>query len=138
LDQTPEQILTRLIRRWTLEVTREEARAPLGLEPQRQWHVRAITRTTPALLSRYSIIPLTAHQRLQKEFPTVRLTAWYATIHPTFADAIALVRRPLWDHWRVSTSPQEADRLKVPRALVDRFIDVLCDAASLDKVGAPG
>jgi hypothetical protein len=41
----------------------------------------------------------------------------------------------LWgDHWRVSTSPQEADRLKVPRALVDRFIDVLCDAASLDKV----
>ena len=35
LDQTPEQILTWCIRRWTMEVTREEARAHLGMETQR-------------------------------------------------------------------------------------------------------
>jgi hypothetical protein len=69
------------------------------------------------------------HQLLQKEFPIVRLTAWDAKIHPTCADAIAVVRRHLWDHWRFSTSPQEADMLKVPRALFDRFIDVICYAA---------
>ena len=82
LDQTPEPILTWFIRRWTMEVTLEEAWAHLGLETQRQWHARAMARTTPALLSLYSIITLTAHQLLQKEFPTVRLTAWYATFTP--------------------------------------------------------
>jgi hypothetical protein len=95
LDQTPEPILPWCIRRWTMEVTREEARAHLGLETQRQWHARAMARTTPALLSRYSIITLTAHQLLQKESTIVRVTAWYANIRPTCADATALVRRHL-------------------------------------------
>jgi hypothetical protein len=36
LDHTPEQILTWFIRRWTIEVTLEEARAHLGLETQRR------------------------------------------------------------------------------------------------------
>jgi hypothetical protein len=76
LDQTPEQILTWLIRRWTMEVTREEARAHLGLETQRQWHARAMARTTPALLSLDSIITLTAHQLLRKESTVVRGAAW--------------------------------------------------------------
>jgi hypothetical protein len=129
LDQTPEQILPWCIRGWTMEVTREEARAHRGLETQRPWHARAIARTTPALLRLYSSITLTAPQLLQKEFLTVRLTAWYANLHPTCADAMALVRRHLWDHWRFSTSPQEADKIKVPRALFDRFIDVICYAA---------
>jgi len=129
LDQTPEQILTWFIRRWTMEVTLEEARAHLGLETQRQWNARAIARTTPTLLSLYSIITLTAHQLLQKECTTVRITAWYAKIRPTFADAIALVRRHLWDHMRFSTSQQETDMIKVPRALFDRFIDAICYAA---------
>ena len=56
LDHTPEQILTWFIRRWTMEVTLEEARAHLGMETQRQWNARAIARTTPALLSLYSIV----------------------------------------------------------------------------------
>lgn len=43
-----------------MEVTFEEARAHLGMETQRQWNDRAIARTTPALLSLYSIITLTA------------------------------------------------------------------------------
>jgi hypothetical protein len=36
LDDTPEQILTWFIRRWTIEVTLEEARTHLGLETQRR------------------------------------------------------------------------------------------------------
>jgi hypothetical protein len=129
LDHTPEQILTWLIRRWTMEVTREEARAHLGLETQRQWNARAMARTTPALLSLYAIITLTAHQLLQKESTIVRVTAWYAKIRPTFADAIALVRRHLWDHLHCSTSQQETDMRQIPRVLFDRFIDVVCYAA---------
>jgi hypothetical protein len=92
----------------------------------------------PAWLSRYSSSTLTAQPLLQQEFPPVRLTAWYANIHPPFAEAMALVRRPLWDHGRVATSPQEADMIKVPRAWFARFIDVICYAASLDKVELRG
>jgi hypothetical protein len=95
LDHTPEQILTWLIRRWTMEVTHAEARAPLGLETQRQGHECAIARTTPALLSLYASIRLAAHQLLRKESTIGRVTAWYANMRPTLADAIALVRRHL-------------------------------------------
>ena len=36
LDHRAEQIVTWLVRRWTMEVTFEEARAHLGMETQRQ------------------------------------------------------------------------------------------------------
>jgi hypothetical protein len=129
LSHTPEQMLTWFIRRWTMEVTLEEARAHLGMETQRQWNARAIARTTPALLSLYSIITLTAHQLLRKESTVVWVAAWYAKIRPTFADAIALVRRHLWDHSHFSTSQHETDMIKMPRVFFDRLIDVVCYAA---------
>ena len=66
LEHTPAQMLTWFVRRWTMEVTFEEARAHLGMETQRQWNDRAIARATPALLSLYSIITLTAHLLIEK------------------------------------------------------------------------
>jgi hypothetical protein len=104
LDYTPEQILPWFVRRWTMEVTFEEARAHLGMETQRQWNDRAIARTTPALLSLYSIITLNAHLLIEKGMTSVRSTAWYRKTRPTFSDAIALVRRQLWEHLHFSTS----------------------------------
>jgi hypothetical protein len=38
------------------------------------------------------------------------------------------------EHWRFSTSPQDVYMIKVPRAWFDRFLDVICYAASVDKV----
>jgi hypothetical protein len=109
LEHTPAQMLTWFVRRWTLEVTFEEARAHLGMETQRQWNDRAIARTTPALLSLYTIIALTAHLLIEQGATCVRSTAWYRKTHPTFADAIALVRRQLWEHIHFSTSLQQTD-----------------------------
>jgi hypothetical protein len=129
LTDTVEQILTWFVRRWTIEVTFEEARAHLGMETQRQWNDRAIARSTPALLSLYSVITLTAHLLIEKGTSHVRSTAWYTKTHPTFSDAIALVRRHLWDHLHFSTSQQEADMIKIPRALFERFMDVMSYAA---------
>jgi hypothetical protein len=129
LAHTPEQMLTWFVRRWTLEVTFEEARAHLGMETQRQWNDRAIARTTPALLSLYAIITLTAHQLLQKGVDIGRPSAWYVKAWPTFADAIALVRRHIWDHMHFSTSPRDTDMIQIPRALLERFMDTLCYAA---------
>jgi DDE superfamily endonuclease len=129
LEHTCEQMLTWFVRRWTMEVTFEDARAHLGMETQRQWNARAIARATPALLSLYSIITLTAHLLIEKGATCVRSTAWYGKTRPTFSDAIALVRRQLWDHIRFSTSHQETDLIKIPRALLERFTEALCYAA---------
>jgi len=103
LAHTSEQMLTWFVRRWTIEVTFEEARAHLGMETQRQWNDRAIARATPALLSLYSIITLTSHLLIEKGAIGVRSTAWYGKTRPTFADAMAWVRRELWDHIHFST-----------------------------------
>jgi len=129
LEHTPEQILPWFVRRWTMEVTFEEARAHLGMETQRQWNDRAIARTTPALLSLYSIVTLTAHLLIEKGATCVRNTAWYRKTRPTFADAMALVRRQLWDHLHFSMSQQETDMIQIPRALFERFMDAVCYAA---------
>jgi hypothetical protein len=129
LHHTPEQMLPWFVRRWTMEVTFEEARAHLGMETQRQWSDRAIARTTPALLSLYSIITLTTQLLIEKGAVCVRSTAWYRQTRPTFADAMALVRRQLWDHLHFSMSQQETDMIKIPRALFERLIDAVCYAA---------
>ena len=128
LDHTPEQMLTWFVRRWTMEVTCEEARAHLGMETQRQWNERAIARTTPALLSLYSIVTLTAHLLIEKGATCVRSTAWYRKTRPTFSDAMALVRRQLWNHLHFSMAQQETDLIQIPRALFERFIDAVCYA----------
>ena len=129
LEHTCEQILAWFVRRWTMEVTWEEARAHLGMETQRQWNARAIACTTPALLSLYAIITLTAHLLIEKGATGVRSTVWYRKTRPTFADAIAWVRRLLWDHIHFSTSQQETDMIQMPRALLERFTEALCYAA---------
>ena len=129
LEHTPEQRLPWFVRRWTMEVTFEEARAHLGRETQRQWNDRAIARTTPALLSLYAIITLTAHLLIEKGATCVRSTAWYRKTRPTFSEAMALVRRHLWDHLHFSMSQQETDMIKIPRVLLERFTEALCYAA---------
>ena len=69
LEDTCAQMLAWFVRRWTMEVTFEEARAHLGMETQRQWNDRAIARATPALLSLYSVSTLTAHLLIDKVRP---------------------------------------------------------------------
>ena len=61
LSHSPAQILAWFVRRWTMEVTLQEARAHLGIETQRQWSDLAIGRTTPALFGLYSLVTLLAH-----------------------------------------------------------------------------
>jgi hypothetical protein len=128
LEHTPAQMLPWFVRRWTMAVTCEEARTHLGRETQRQWTERAIARTTPALLSLSSIMTLNAHLLIDKGMTCVRNTAWYRKTRPTFSDAIALVRRQLWDHLPFSLSPQETAMIKIPRPLFERFIDAVCYA----------
>jgi hypothetical protein len=76
LAHQPTQIVEWFVRRWTMEVTFEEARAHLGMETQRQWHDLAIGRTTPAWFGLSSLVTLLAHGLGGAEARVVRTAAW--------------------------------------------------------------
>ena len=125
----PEQVLAWFVRRWQLEVTFEEVRRHLGVETQRQWSELAIRRATPALLGLFSLVTLFAHRHRAGLGAGVRQAAWYHKTLPTFADALALLRRELWAHEAFRLSAPGRDVVKVPRGLVDRLMETLCYAA---------
>jgi hypothetical protein len=129
LSHTPLQILTWFIRRWRLEVTFEESKAHLGIETQRQWNDLAIARTTPILYGLFSVVTLMADALIQGETTAVRQAAWYTKEHPTFSDAIAIVRRCVWSDCHFSMSSRQSDVVKIPRSLLERLTDAVCYAA---------
>jgi hypothetical protein len=129
LDAAPAQILAWFVQRWQLEVTFHALRAHLGMETQRQWTPLAIARTTPALCGLFSLVTLLAHPRCSSTAPPLRQSAWYHKPLPTFADALALVRRQLWTSLIFPTSPRTLDREQIPRAVLDHLCDLLCYAA---------
>jgi hypothetical protein len=129
LGADPQKILSWFVRRWQLEVTFQEMRRHLGFETQRQWSDLAIGRTTPALLGLFSVITLFAHRQMGQATGVFRRAAWYHKSHPTFSDALALVRKELWASATFHGSPAETDTVKIPRAFMDRLTDALCYAA---------
>jgi hypothetical protein len=129
LDHAPTQVLGWFVRRWTMEVTFEEARAHLGLETQRQWNDWAIGRTTPALFGLYSLVTLIGHALLQTKARVVRTAAWYAKTRPTFSDALAVVRREVWSSCHFAMSESHTEMVKVPRSVFERLTETVCYAA---------
>jgi hypothetical protein len=129
LEATPTQILLWFRQRWPVEVTFQEVRAHLGVETQRQWSDLAIQRTTPALLALFSLVVLLT-QRLHLQFTfSLPDTAWYTKQRPTFADALAFVRRYLWASRLFQTSQDDLEYVKVPRPIFDTWTELLCHAA---------
>jgi hypothetical protein len=126
-SQEAKEILETFTCRWQVEVTFEETRAHLGLETQRQWNSKAIARTTPILLGLFSVVTLLAHQlRKQKIQPLgIRRAAWYRKPAATFSDALALVRRQLWEEsfCKSTTAP---DVQKSSYEVINHFADLLC------------
>src|ERR687898_979855 len=128
LKADPKKILSWFVMRWQLEVTFQEVRRHLGFETQRQWSEMAIRRTTPALMGLFWLITQIAHRRMALSTQVVRRAAWYRKAHPTFSDALALVRKDLWAHATFCGSPSATDTVKVPQAFVERLTDAVCYA----------
>jgi hypothetical protein len=129
LSATPLQIISWFIRRWQMETTFQAVRTHLGVETQRQWNEQAIARTTPALLGLFSLVTLLAHRHFLRREPPVRRAAWYPKAQPTFADAIACVRRQLWRAQGFHMSSPRSENTKTIPLLHERLIDALCYAA---------
>jgi hypothetical protein len=85
LKATPAEILPWVVMRWSVAVTFDEARAPLGVEPQRQGPAKALVRTTPVLLGLVALVTLLALRLRQTAPLPVAATAWSHTVEPTVA-----------------------------------------------------
>jgi hypothetical protein len=127
-DASPAQLVAWFIGRWNIEVTVEEARAHLGVETQRQWTTRALGRTTPCLLGLFSLVTLLARALHPETLPT-RHAAWYRKAAPTFAEALAAVRRHLWASWNCTPSRADADTAPILRPLWQSLHEAVCYAA---------
>ena len=112
-----------------METTFQEVRQRLGFETQRHWSELAIQRTAPALLGLFSVVTLLAHQHMAKGEAIVRRAAWYDKTHPTFSDALALVRRELWAQEATFCGSCGSETVKVPREFIERLTDAVCYAA---------
>jgi len=132
LAAEPEQIISWFVRRWQMESTFQEVRQRLGFETQRHWSELAIRRTAPALLGLFSVITLLAHRHKAKrgENIAVRRATWYEKNHPTFSDALALVRKELWAQEQTFCGwSAQTEMVKVPRVFLERLTDAVCYAA---------
>ena len=125
----PAQILAWFVLRWQLEVTFAEVRRHRGVATQRQWSDLALLRTTSALLGRCSRVTRWAPPRMAAPGAVVRQAAWYPKALPTFADALALVRRERWAQTALCLSASNPDMREIPRAFLERLTDALCYAA---------
>ena len=131
LGAKSERIISWFVRRWQMEATFQEVRQCLGFETQRHWSELAVRRTAPALLGLFSMVTLFAHQHMtSKGVKPLRRTAWYDKSHPTFSDALAVVRKQLWAAERTFCgSSADSETVKVPREFMERLTDALCYAA---------
>lgn len=127
-----EQILAWFVSRWNIEVTFEEIRAQLGFETQRQWTTRAIGRTTPCLFGVFSLVVVLA-QRLHPAQLPLASSQWYRKEEATFADALAAVRRHLWQTgWgpgNCANSGPQTESIQIPVAFFERLQHLACYAA---------
>jgi hypothetical protein len=129
VDAEPGQIVSWFVQRWQVEATFQQVRAHLGVETQRQWSDAAVARTTPALLGLFSLVTLLAHPHMGQQ--PVRQAAWYKKEVPTFIDALALVRRRLWQERfaGLCTSGGRGDRQELTAQWRDHLAENLCYAA---------
>ena len=129
IDARPHDILTWFVSRWQVEVTFEETRRHLGVETQRQWSDKAILRTTPALLALFSIVALCAHELCKSRKLKPKTAAWYPKQVLTFSDAIAAVRREIWDHQISFMSRPSRHSVEIPTPIWERMTNALAYAA---------
>ena len=122
------QIVGCFVRRWTMETTFQEAKAHLGIEGQRQWNALAVARATPLRLALFSLVALIVDQQPAWQ-TSARQAAWYKKALPTFSDALAQVRRCLWQQMVFCMSPTPPESRKPPADLFAHFGELLAYAA---------
>lgn len=97
LTMSAVQIIEAYARRWNIEVLFEESRALLGLETTRHWCRQSVLRVTPILLGLFTAVVLIWRELPEARRQVATATPCYAKRGITFADALAAVRREIWE-----------------------------------------
>jgi hypothetical protein len=88
-----------------------------------------VARSTPCLFGLFSIVTLLAGQLHHQTRTAVWTDSWYRKSHPTFADALAAVRRQIWRETGLLTSQRRHKMPKPTRAFQRCLVYALCHAA---------
>jgi hypothetical protein len=82
-------------------------------------------------LGLFSVVILFAHRRMRQAAGALqRRAACYHKAHPTFADALGLVRKELWAQEQTFYgSSAQSNMVKVPRVFIERLTEAVCYAA---------
>lgn len=130
LSATPETIINQYVLRWNVEVTFFETRAHLGIETQRQWSDKAISRTTPCLIALFLLICLFAVEMLKSNALPILSTTWYdKKSEATFSDIITFIRRSIWAGNYFNDSTFDGDYVKIKSEQWESLLDQLSRAA---------
>jgi hypothetical protein len=124
----PERIVDLYTGRWSIEVTFQEVRIHLGLTTPRNWSAKSVLRTAPCLLGLFSLVSLIFHRHTRGRGTRPASFAWYTKTEPTFADAMACVRRLCWTEV-FQQSPKHSVLKKLSRPLRVMLLDHLSRAA---------
>lgn len=123
------EIVGFFVQRWNVEVTFQEARAHLGVETQRQWSDLAIARTTPVLMGLFSMVTLWADPLFKNGLISLEPCAWYQKPCPTFSDAIAGVRRHIWQDQKFLMSLFKGETHNLGTRALEHLISIAIRAA---------
>jgi hypothetical protein len=126
-----ERIVELYAGRWAIEVTFAEARAHLGLETTRVRTRPSVERAAPCLFGLFGVVGLVYAElcRGRRAAPAAGGTPCYHKADPTFADALAAVRRLLWSDVLLARRAWGPHVTKLPRRLRATLLDQLARAA---------
>ena len=126
---SPSRIVTLYTGRWSIEVTFQEARQHLGFHTPRSWTRASVLRTAPCLLGLFSLVCLIYDRHAKAGRAETLATPWHAKAEPTFADAVATVRRLLWSETVLKDADRHGAFQKLPSKLRETLLDQLTRAA---------
>jgi hypothetical protein len=111
-SMTATAIISLYTARWAIEVTFQEAKQRLGLASPRNRVPKSVLRTAPCLFGLFTVVALIYHYQTQRGTATptgaqtkkakvkatpLHIDPWYPKAEITFSDALASVRRSLWE-----------------------------------------
>lgn len=126
---TGERIVELFAARWAVEVTFEEARSHLGFESTRQRCANSVRRAGPCLMGLFTVVSLIYAELARAGKVRVHGTPCYHKAAPTFGDALAAVRRLLWEQVILSHAPGGSLVTQLPDATRDWLLEHLAAAA---------
>jgi len=129
LTLAPANLVSLYTRRWSIEVTFQEAKFHLGLETTRQRVANSVQRMFPCLLGLFSVVSLAYARQTRGHKPKVEQASWYVKPEPTFADALASVRQQLWTQTVLKRLDAHDGFSKLPPLLRRTIVQQLARAA---------